>query len=83
VDHVDPERAQRESPYRSTIAQVLNLSLLSRFMGEAMRSEAVFVGRQLRLQSRSLSFSGSRRLEHSSAIYSSIAEDYLTRLNNL
>ena len=35
--HVDPERAQRESPYRSTIAHgFLTLSLLSRFMKEAI-----------------------------------------------
>jgi acyl dehydratase len=35
--HLDPERAQRESPYRSTIAHgFLTLSLLSRFMKEAI-----------------------------------------------
>ncbi len=35
--HVDPERAQRESPYGSTIAHgFLTLSLLSRFMKEAI-----------------------------------------------
>jgi acyl dehydratase len=35
--HMDPERAQRESPYRSTIAHgFLTLSLLSRFMREAI-----------------------------------------------
>jgi len=36
--HVDPERAQRESPYRATIAHgFLTLSLLSYFMGQAIR----------------------------------------------
>jgi acyl dehydratase len=35
--HVDLERAERESPYRSTIAHgFLTLSLLSRFMREAI-----------------------------------------------
>lgn len=35
--HVDPERAQRESPYGTTIAHgFLTLSLLSRFMREAI-----------------------------------------------
>ena len=35
--HVDPARAQHESPYRSTIAHgFLTLSLLSRFMKEAI-----------------------------------------------
>jgi acyl dehydratase len=35
--HVDPERAERESPYRSTIAHgFLTLSLLSRLMKEAI-----------------------------------------------
>jgi acyl dehydratase len=35
--HVDLERAERESPYRSTIAHgFLTLSLLSRFMKEAI-----------------------------------------------
>src|SRR5262245_5571899 len=36
--HVDPERAQRESPYGATIAHgFLTLSLLSRFMQELVR----------------------------------------------
>ena len=36
--HVDPERAKRESPYGSTIAHgFLTLSLLSRFMKEAIQ----------------------------------------------
>jgi acyl dehydratase len=36
--HVDRERAQRESPYGSTIAQgFLTLSLLSRFMKQAIQ----------------------------------------------
>src|SRR6202042_2528876 len=36
--HVDPARAQHESPYRSTIAHgFLTLSLLSRFMKEAIQ----------------------------------------------
>jgi acyl dehydratase len=36
--HVDRERAERESPYRSTIAHgFLTLSLLSRFMKEAIQ----------------------------------------------
>lgn len=40
--HVDPERAQRESPYGTTIAHgFLTLSLLSRFMKEAIRLEGV------------------------------------------
>ncbi|HZW91668.1 MAG TPA: MaoC family dehydratase [Candidatus Eremiobacteraceae bacterium] len=35
--HIDPDRAQRESPYGSTIAHgFLTLSLLSRFMKEAI-----------------------------------------------
>src|ERR1700741_5069715 len=35
--HVDPDRARRESSYGSTIAHgFLTLSLLSRFMGEAI-----------------------------------------------
>lgn len=35
--HVDPERAQRESPYRSTVAHgFLTLSLLSHFMSDAI-----------------------------------------------
>jgi acyl dehydratase len=35
--HVDPERAERESPYRSTIAHgFLTLSLLSRLMKEGI-----------------------------------------------
>jgi acyl dehydratase len=35
--HVDPERAQRESPYGATIAHgFLTLSLLSHFMGQAI-----------------------------------------------
>src|SRR6202049_1503410 len=36
--HVDRERAERESPYRTTIAHgFLTLSLLSRFMKEAIQ----------------------------------------------
>ena len=36
--HVDPERARRESPYETTIAHgFLTLSLLSRFMKQAIR----------------------------------------------
>jgi acyl dehydratase len=36
--HVDPERAQRESPYGSTIAHgFLTLSLLSHFMKQALQ----------------------------------------------
>jgi acyl dehydratase len=36
--HVDPERAQRESPYGATIAHgFLTLSLLSYFLGQAIR----------------------------------------------
>jgi acyl dehydratase len=36
--HVDRERAQRESPYGTTIAHgFLTLSLLSRFMGQAIK----------------------------------------------
>jgi len=36
--HVDPERAQRESPYSTTIAHgFLTLSLLSRFLREAIQ----------------------------------------------
>jgi acyl dehydratase len=39
--HVDPERAQRESPYRSTIAHgFLTLSLISHFMTEAIQLPA-------------------------------------------
>ncbi len=40
--HVDPDRAARESPYESTIAHgFLTLSLLSRFMREAVRLEGI------------------------------------------
>lgn len=36
--HVDPERAERESPYKSTIAHgFLTLSLLSHFMEQAVQ----------------------------------------------
>lgn len=36
--HVDPERAQRESPYRTTIAHgFLTLSLMSHFMKQAIQ----------------------------------------------
>lgn len=36
--HVDPERAQRESPYKTTIAHgFLTLSLLSHFIGQALQ----------------------------------------------
>ncbi len=36
--HIDPQRAQRESPYGATIAHgFLTLSLLSYFMGQAIR----------------------------------------------
>lgn len=36
--HVDPERARKESPYGSTVAHgFLTLSLLSHFLGEAIR----------------------------------------------
>lgn len=40
--HVDPERAARESPYGTTIAHgFLTLSLLSRFLREAVRLEGI------------------------------------------
>jgi acyl dehydratase len=40
--HVDRERAQRESPYRTTIVHgFLTLSLLSRFMQEAIQMRGV------------------------------------------
>ena len=43
--HLDPERAQRESPYRSTIAHgFLTLSLLSRFMSEAIEIRGLRMG---------------------------------------
>jgi acyl dehydratase len=43
--HVDLERAQRESPYRSTIAHgFLTLSLLSRFMSEAIEIRGLRMG---------------------------------------
>ncbi|MFZ3245839.1 MAG: MaoC family dehydratase, partial [Candidatus Acidiferrales bacterium] len=36
--HLDPERARKESPYGSTVAHgFLTLSLLSHFLGEAIR----------------------------------------------
>lgn len=36
--HVDPERARKESPYGSTVAHgFLTLSLMSHFLGEAIR----------------------------------------------
>jgi acyl dehydratase len=39
--HIDPERAQRESPYGATIAHgFLTLSLMSQFMREAMQLPA-------------------------------------------
>ena len=39
--HVDPERAERESPYKTTIAHgFLTLSLLSRFMEQTIQIKA-------------------------------------------
>ncbi len=41
--HVDPERAQRESPYGATIAHgFLTLSLISTLLGSVMRHDGKF-----------------------------------------
>lgn len=43
--HVDTERAQRESPYGTTVAHgFLTLSLLSFFLGEAVRISTIRMG---------------------------------------
>jgi len=62
--HVDRERAERESPYGTTIAHgFLTLSLLSPFLKEANSdTKRCPHERQLRLESSSISFCCPRRL---------------------
>ena len=74
--HVDRERAQRESPYGTTIAHgFLTLSLLSFFMKQVIQSKRRRPhGDQLRLESGPLSFSCSRGFTDSCPRWSSIPE---------
>jgi acyl dehydratase len=68
--HIDPERAARDSPYKTTIAHgFLTLSLLSVLARHAIAVGGVRMGINYGLESRAVCFACSGRRSHSGPVY--------------